>query len=459
MASITRTKKGATRILFYDKDGYRKAIYLGRCSKDDAEKIKHRVESVLSAGILGRSIDQDDASWLAKFPKVREKFELVGLIAPSKPVEAKESATLGDFLDGYMERYGATRKPATRIVWLQVIGNLKALMPKGIRLNEITAGHCKEFVEKMRAKGMADSTLCKRVAICRQFLGDAVDWEFIPKNPFKAVKVEGGGATTNEYVTHETINKILAVAPLKWKVIIGLARYGGLRTPSETLSLKWADVDLVGDLMHVPEPKVERHKGRGVRKCPISPELREILVNARKDAPLDEEYVVDAGAYRAAANSGSGWQSANLRTELVRLLKKHDIPLWNRLFHSLRASRQTDLVNEGISLHVVCALLGNSPQIANRHYLKIKDDDFTRVSKIETNTTRAEPILVQKERGLEVMPNDAGPIEDVENTGENSVSSVIPLAYSMEDNGLEPKSGLPRKTKGKRKRRLFHAAL
>ncbi|MEI8213107.1 MAG: hypothetical protein WCI02_13235 [Planctomycetota bacterium] len=62
MASIARTPKGTTRILFYDKDGYRKAIYLGKCSKDDAEKIKSRVESVLAPGILGRSIDQDDAT-------------------------------------------------------------------------------------------------------------------------------------------------------------------------------------------------------------------------------------------------------------------------------------------------------------------------------------------------------------------------------------------------------------
>jgi integrase len=65
-----------------------------------------------------------------------------------------------------------------------------------------------------------------------------------------------------------------------WQVILGLSRYGGLRTPSETLSLRWEDIDRELNRMNIPEPKVEHHEGRGIRSCPIFPELRPILDEA-----------------------------------------------------------------------------------------------------------------------------------------------------------------------------------
>ncbi|MFN9595052.1 MAG: integrase, partial [Pirellulaceae bacterium] len=49
--------------------------------------------------------------------------------------------------------------------------------------------------------------------------------------------------------------------PPAWQVILGLSRYGGLRTPSETLSLRWEDIDWEMNRMSIPEPKVEHHEG------------------------------------------------------------------------------------------------------------------------------------------------------------------------------------------------------
>jgi hypothetical protein len=41
---------------------------------------------------------------------------------------------------------------------------------------------------------------------------------------------------------------------------------------------------------------------------------------------------------------------------------------WEGLFHNLRASRQTELPDK-FSAHVAASWLGNSPAIAERHYL------------------------------------------------------------------------------------------
>ena len=131
--------------------------------------------------------------------------------------------------------------------------------------------------------------------------------------------------------------------------------------------------------MSIPEPKVEHHEGRGIRSCPIFPELRSILDEAFEIFGDKSEYVVAAPQYRAAANTAMGWKNSNLRTEMTRLLRRAGVSGWPRLFHSMRASRQTELQRE-FPLHVVCSWLGNSPRIAQQSYLLVTEDDFAKAA-------------------------------------------------------------------------------
>jgi hypothetical protein len=125
--------------------------------------------------------------------------------------------------------------------------------------------------------------------------------------------------------------------------------------------------------MSIPEPKIEHHEGRGIRSCPIFPELRPILDEAFELFGDKSEYVVAAPQYRAAANTAMGW------TEMTRLLRRAGVSGWPRLFHSMRASRQTELQRE-FPLHVVCSWLGNSPRIAQQSYLFVTEDDFAKAA-------------------------------------------------------------------------------
>ncbi|MEO8269263.1 MAG: integrase, partial [Aureliella sp.] len=127
--------------------------------------------------------------------------------------------------------------------------------------------------------------------------------------------------------------------------------------------------------MSVPEPKVEHHEGRGVRSVPIFPELAPILQAAWDAAPVGAEYVVAKQGYRDAAMRPGGWANANLRTQLQKRLTKAGVAPWARLFHSLRASRQTELERQ-FPRHVVCAWLGNSSQVAERSYSLVTDEDY-----------------------------------------------------------------------------------
>ena len=61
--------------------------------------------------------------------------------------------------------------------------NLKELMPEEIRINQITAGHAKEFHEKLKAKGMATTTIHKRIQFARQFMHEVVNKLMKKANP------------------------------------------------------------------------------------------------------------------------------------------------------------------------------------------------------------------------------------------------------------------------------------
>ncbi len=159
--------------------------------------------------------------------------------------------------------------------------------------------------------------------------------------------------------------KLIDTAPdVEWKLIIALARFGGLRSPSETLALKWADVDWAGKRITIPSPKTER-QAKPYRIVPLFPELRKYLEAAFDAAEPGTVYCVTR--YRGA--------DCNLRTQLLRIIRKAGLQPWERLFHNLRASRQTELTDE-YPAHVVADWMGNSPEIADRHYLQTTEAIF-----------------------------------------------------------------------------------
>src|SRR5207247_9674305 len=67
--------------------------------------------------------------------------------------------------------------------------------------------------------------------------------------------------------------------------------------------------------------------------------------------------------------------TANLRTELERIIKRAGLEWWDRVWHNLRASRQNELAAV-YPIHIVCRWIGNSALIANKHYLSGTDDYF-----------------------------------------------------------------------------------
>ncbi len=381
MASISVEANGGRRIQFVDGNGDRKGIRLGKVSARDAQAVKIKIEALLSAKMSGASgLDREVAAWLAKLDsKMLSKLGKVGLLpeeVASKVAKVeKKPMTLQELVDKFIEEVGGEgrRKPGTVAQWRQVTGILLRLMPEGIAIKDITRGHATQYFEKLKKSDRATLTIAKNVRIVKQMFLWAVDWEYLPYSPFDRLKVPSSIPRHNVEVSREVITKVMAVCDDAWKAILALSRYAGMRCPSEVLSLRWEHVDFEANRLHIPEPKVEHHEHRGVRECPLFPEVREVLEPMKRL----EGYVVNKPAYRAAANTGTGWKNANLRTQLLKKLAKAEVAPWPRLFHSMRATRQTELERE-FPLHVVCSWLGNSEKVARASYLLVTSEDWAK---------------------------------------------------------------------------------
>lgn len=397
MATVSTDATGNRRVMFFGGDGKRKTLYLGKIPKRNAETVALRVELLVSAKMTGGSVDRETTLWLAGIDsKLRKKLVNHSLVEALP--EDKGSPTVSDFTREFIDTVGGgnKRKPGTRAQWEQVRTILTRILPADIKIHEVTKGHAKEYHEKLKV-GRASLTVAKHVRISRQMFQWAVDFERLEVNPFAGIKAPASIPKNNVEVTRGDIEKVIKVCDIPWKLIAVLSRFGGLRCPSEVLSLKWKHVDFEKDLMHIPEPKVEHHEHRGIRECPIFPEVLEALLEAVAVKKKDAVYVVDKPVYRAAANTGFGWRNCNLRTKFLKRLKKAGVKPWARLFHSMRASRQTELEKE-FPLHVVCAWLGNSIKVAQRSYLLVTQDDYKKATQNPTHNALTNAESVGKEK-------------------------------------------------------------
>ena len=69
----------------------------------------------------------------------------------------------------------------------------------------------------------------------------------------------------------------------------------------------------------------------------------------------------------------------SIATQFLRILEAAKIPASPKLFHNLRASRETELADE-FPIHVGCEWIGNSPDVARKHSFTVTDDHFARAA-------------------------------------------------------------------------------
>ena len=376
MATLYSESSGCRRIQFH-LNGRRKSIRLGKLTQRQAEAVRIKIEALVAAKQSNLPMDGETSAWLSQLAdEFHAKLAVTGL------VPAKENAALGPFL----ERHIASRtdiKPATLRWYTDVQADLIARIGASKRMPDITPVDADGIRLYLEGKGLGPNTIRRRIGICRQIFNAAKRYKLIQDNPFAGMATEvRSNPDKFRYVTQEETKAILEHCPdATWKAIVCLVRYGGLRCPSEVLSVQWGHVNWENSRLTVPSPKTAHHEGKSSRVIPLFPELQLALSEALEQAPPGAQFIVQR--YRSS--------TVNLRTLLERIIIKAGVAPWPKLFINLRSSRETELIKD-FPIHTVTAWLGNSPRIAMKHYLQVTDDDYAKAIGISKQSVVRNPV-------------------------------------------------------------------
>ncbi len=329
MASVAKRPNGGKMIQFFDPSGRRRAIQLGRVAMKNANSVRVHVERLVAAQISGSAVDDVTSVWLNKLDQT-----MIDKLAKVDLIKARESADLGKLIDDFIKLKDGDVKPRTVAKYRVVKKHLIDHFGKSQPLKTLNAGEAKKWRAYLVSLELAENSIRKLSGIAKTMLNHAVENELLLKNPFSCLPSALVPTRERHYfLSIEDTEKVIEACPDdEWKLIIALARYGGLRTPSETFSLKWQDINWEQNRFYVTSPKTERYAGKEGRMVPIFPELRPYFDKCFFDPSEDRaEHVISKHRVR----------SENLRTTFHKIIKRAGLKPWPKPFQNLRSSRET----------------------------------------------------------------------------------------------------------------------
>ncbi len=382
MASITKLDSDGRqgfRVRFY-VGPRRREIYVSGVSKKTerlANIIARYCDDLAQAKSNNVGAAADAIAWAnGTDGKLRENLTAWGLADPkSAKLTTDAGRLLGAFLTAYIESRSDV-KPNTITCYMQTKRLLIEFFGESHPLRSITLADADRWKRWMLAeKGLAIATVSKHGKKAKTMFLNAVRDRLLTGSPFAEMK---GGSECNPerqfFITRDVAKKVSEACPdVDWRLIFALTRFAGLRCPSEVLGLRWVDVDWAASRLKIDAFKTE------LRFLPMFPEVRKALEESWQAAPEGAVYCV--GRYRGG--------SANLRTQLMRILVSAGVAPWPKLFVNLRSSCRTEL-QEVFPDHVVNKWLGHSGKVAEKHYLQVTDEHWGKA--IESRTPAGSPV-------------------------------------------------------------------
>ncbi len=360
VASISKIGGGPKRALWSSVTGRRKSVRLGAMSNADARRLCDHANELEQAIKLARPPSVETSAWLDALPaSTQNKLAAVGLVQ-QRPKQSP-SDLLG-FSIHYMQSRRHDWKPATRESFRLSQQKLLAHFGESARIEDVGASEARLWKMALLDTGLAESTARQHVRNVKAMFGAAIADGLIDKNPFAKVASTAISSETKTYVPAAWVDRLMDHLPSDgWRTLIALARFGGLRVPSESGILTWECVDQERKRLHVHAPKLERRgqpRIRASRTVPITPELARWLTPPAKHGK-DDRVVVIPGT--------------NPHMVLRRAIERAGLTQWPKAFQSLRRSCEVDWARD-YPQAVVSEWMGHGIQVSAEHYISAPDD-------------------------------------------------------------------------------------
>ena len=377
MASVSTRPNGHCRIHFKGLGGKRQTIYLGKVGKRQADRFCTRVEDLLACRLMGDPVGYDTAEWVGKLPPVlHAKLAAAGLVA------TKQVRTLGDLVRDFRESMNVA-VTTTRHIRV-VTDNLLSCFGEERELQSLTTADARQFRTWLAKSGdikggpLASTTVSRRARRAKQIFKHAVDREWLRKSPFAEQK--GWDETNHDrffHVSRPLIDAILAeINDPAFRAIVCLARFGGLRCPSEVLPLEWTAVNWKTLTLTVKSVKTGV-----IRPVPLFPEIHDVLNPLWEAAPEGATLMFPEHQVSGTA----------LTKKLRKACESASINLWRRPWQNMRATRVNELLEE-YPIKTVADWLGHSPQVALDHYAQVIKEHHARAIDLDKRRIQRSPI-------------------------------------------------------------------
>lgn len=401
MASLETDKSGNKTIRVLCADGRRKRIPLGKIALKLARTIRTQINELESHRAAAVALPVALARWTNEISDdLHAQIVETGLLQP----RAKTATIhLGAACDAFLAKRGDI-KGGSRQQIEYALKDLRTYFGDDRSLDSITPGCADDFARYLKSKEqLATATISRRLVTCRSLFADAVKRKCISENPFADIK---GGSQANSsrqrFIDRQTIGRIMEACPdAEWRLLVALARFGGVRVPSEAVGLRWSDIDWARNRVRIASPKTEHHVGHESREIPLFPELLTPLMERQELAEDGSEFIFDR-LRRDAAKSDTGWKAVNLRTQFTRIIKRAGLKPWPRLWVNLRSSCSTELA-ERFPGHVVSRWLGHSNEVSVEHYRQVTEEHFRLAA--ETTSKAMENSRAQSGQSLAILGN------------------------------------------------------
>lgn len=256
-------------------EGKRPTLRLGSLRESEANAISRQIDLLIDAKKHGFELTIESQAWIRDAAPLKLLRRLVALgvldsnsrvlhkrLSPQDSVESTPSVP--KFIHWYVEQRSADCVAST-VRKIQASLNQFASFctdqAKIQRIEEVTNVTAFQY-QLYRRQTRAEATVAKDIKICKTAFNYAKKNGRLIDNPFDGIKAGNehnpDGQQIIDISTYETLSEYCPDS--QWRVILALARIGGLRLPSELVNLKWSHVNWNEGKILITSPKTKRYK-------------------------------------------------------------------------------------------------------------------------------------------------------------------------------------------------------
>ena len=354
--------------------------YSAKVYKERDARLRHGlIEELERVAKLGRQPNAETLDALELFPDLLAKLKDKGILKGGSTVTLKE---LCDKFMKYNETQGMAESTIEQRFY--TARKLCEFFGDSRKVEEITELNALEFdaelsrlveAKKNGGEGIAPAHRSGTIKRIKTIFNWGVKNKIITSNPFQSIKAGSQKNRTRQfYVSLRETAQILEACAYtnngdEWAVMCALARFQGMRVPSEPRALRWSDVDFKKKEIHITAQKTKNK-----RTMPLFDETAAILERLRDEQKRagtfnDSPFVLRR--VRMVTNPG---------TTFKKIVHRAGVDDYPKPFQNLRASAATD-VNKKFGATAESQWIGHGTAIAEGHYLMIDPETLERAKR------------------------------------------------------------------------------